>query len=322
MVPSFVWRSTVAIVAASLLSSPAWADDGRARAAFEEGLRLLDKKEHAPACAKFRESLAAAPSVGAMLNVAMCSTRENKLATAQEEYRALLVLNEATADPERRKNVDARAREAMRSLSPRVPTLELTVTPAPEALTLELDDKPFERTRLGSAQPVDPGEHIIKVSAQGFHPLEKRITLRESERQTHALTLEPIRGAASDGDRDGNRDAPMLAGWVTGGAGLAGLATGAALLGVASMRASEIEDLCGDGATPPVCDQPANAGAATRLSEEGSALEVGGFVSLGLGAALVTTGAVLVGTALGSAGGVAFLPVGPHGPGLGLVASF
>ena len=146
------------------------AEESRSKLLFHQGLSLLDSKQDVAACAKFRESLAAEPSVGAMLNVAMCSTREHKLAQALEEYRALLVLNEATVDAERRKNVDARAREAMRSLSPRVPSLELSITPAPEALAIEVDGKPFERSRLGSAQPIDPGEHVVKVSAQGFVP--------------------------------------------------------------------------------------------------------------------------------------------------------
>jgi hypothetical protein len=309
------------VVVGALLSSPGAASaDERAKTLFHEGLSLLDAKKHDAACLKFRESLAAEPSVGAMLNVATCSARENRLAQAQAEYRALLVLNEATSDAERRKNVDARAREAIRGLAPRVPTLELSITPAPEALVIELDGKPFERSRLGSAQPVDPGEHVIAVSARGFAPLEKRITLRESERKRHALELS---ATADPPRRDEGNEMRALLGWITGGIGVAGIASGGALLGVAALRASEIEELCGDGAEPPVCNPAANAARATAISDEGHRLEIGGWLSLGVGGALAVAGGVLLATSLGSGENkISLSPVGPAGPGLALMLAF
>jgi len=323
MSPNVIQLSSFAALFCGVaLACPARADELRAKSTFQEGLTLLDAKKHEAACIKFRESLAAEPSVGAMLNVAMCSTREKKLAQAQDEYRALLVLNEATGDAERRKNVDARAREAMRSLGPRVPTLELSISPAPEALAIELDGKPFERTRLGTPQPVDPGEHFIKITAQGFTPLEKRVTLRESERQVHQLSLTPIIQTGGLAEKD--RAERALAGWLTGGVGLAALALGGSLIGVASMHASEIESLCGDGAEPPVCRPVSNASAATDLSSEGRALEIGGWVSIGVGAALTATGVVLIVTSLepSSEPSATIAPFGPGGPGVTVSGSF
>ncbi len=311
--------SLVAALLWAWAPSAAVADQAAGEASFREGLRLLDAGKRTEACEQFRASMSASPSVGALLNVASCSVHENRLAKAQEEYRALLVLNEGTADPQRRKNVDLLAREAMRALLPRVPTMELSIVPMPEVLEVELDGKPLERTRLGTPQPLDPGDHSVKIMAPGFLPMEKTMTVRESDKLVTVLRL-----VASDPSKR-TQPTPDLsvAGWALGGAGIVGLGVGGALLGLSAARASEIEEVCGEGARPPLCDPPDGAARANELSEEGQALQLGGWVSLALGAALTGTGVGLVISSLGPGPELTATWTGPAGaPGWTLVGKF
>jgi hypothetical protein len=84
----------------------------------------------------------------------------------------------------------------------------------------------------------------------------------------------------------------VIPGFVTGGAGLLFTGVGAALLGVASTKASDIRELCGE--QPPLCSGSSSDSArATELAGDGRALEIAGGVFVGLGAAALVASAVL-----------------------------
>lgn len=311
--------NAIAVLAISLASrsSPAYATDGeRAQQLFDEGLTALDHHDSTTACSKFRQSMDAEPSVGALLNVAACSAQEGKLARAADEYRRVLSMNEATRDAKRRAAVDAETRAALRALQPRVPSVVVQVRPMPAALTVEIDSVPLDRLRLGTAIDLDPGEHQVRVTAPGFEQAERRVQLQESDRSVVEIDLQQtlIPGSRPAG-------LSIVPGFVLGGVGIAVLAVGGALLGAASIKASEIEDLCGEGAAPPRCDPPSNAAAANDLSGTGSTLEIGGWVAVGVGGAALSAGAALLVFSLTNASSdvslatMTFAAWGPAGPG-------
>ena len=103
---------------------------------------------------------------------------------------------------------------------------------------------------------------------------------------------------------------------------------GAAMVGVASMRAAEIEDACGADAEPPRCSGgAANAARANELSEEGTALEIGGFSLLGIGGAALAKGIVILAVDTSnkpspSTGAILVPVIGAHEGGLWVRAAF
>jgi hypothetical protein len=288
---SFAWVACLAL--ASSVARNAAADQKRAARLFDEALALADANRWDAACPKFRESLEAEASVGAQLNVAKCSERAALLLQAEREYQALLELNQSTRDRERRLEVEARAKEALKSLERRIPRVLIKVTPASAEARLLVDGDPPANVADNGAVRLDPGLHKIRAEASAFEAAEEVVTLKEGEERV----LELVMGRVPI-DRVGpeRRSADLsLVGWVSAGAGLAVAAGGAAMVGVASMRATEIEDACGKDAEPPQCSgNAADAARANELSEEGTALEVGGFSLLGLGSAALATGIVML----------------------------
>lgn len=315
--------TVLAMSTASWSTSAHAADGERAQQLFDEGLTALDRNDTTTACVKFRQSMDAEPSVGALLNVAACSAQEGKLARAADEYRRVLSMNESTRDAKRRAAVDAETREALRALQPRVPSVVVHVRPMPSALTVEIDSVPLDRLRLGTAIDLDPGEHQIRVTAPGFEPAQREVQLAESDRNVIEIDLEASRAQGTPAS-----GLSIVPGFVLGGVGLAVLAAGGALLGVASSKAGEIEELCGEGAEPPDCDPPSNAAAANDLSETGSMLEIGGWVAIGAGGAALSAGvALLIFSLTNQPSDVALAPVtfaawGPDGPGATLQVRF
>ena len=71
------------------------------------------------------------------------------------------------------------ARERAAELEPKLSRLTLLLAPGvdePE-LTLELDGANIGRAVLGAATPVDPGKHVVRVSAPGKAPWEQSIEI-------------------------------------------------------------------------------------------------------------------------------------------------
>ncbi|NUO51188.1 MAG: PEGA domain-containing protein [Polyangiaceae bacterium] len=316
----------VGLALASGFVRDAAADQKRAARLFDEALELADANRWDAACPKFRESLEAEASVGAQLNVAKCSERAGLLLQAEREYGALIELNESTRDRDRKLEVEARAKEALKSLERRIPRVVVKVMPASAEARVLVDGNPPASTAPNGAVRVDPGLHKLRAEASAFEAAEEVVTLKEGEERIVELTLArvPI-------ERVGPEARPAdfsLVGWVSSGAGLAVAAAGAAMLGVASMRASEIEDACGRGAAPPRCSGgAANAARANELSEEGTALEIGGFSLLGVGGAALATGIVILAVDASSkpspSTGAIVLPViGAHEGGLWVRGAF
>jgi hypothetical protein len=300
------------LFAATGMATPARADQKRASRLFDDALKLADAGRWDAACPKFRESHEAEPSVGAQLNVAKCSERAGLLLQAEDEYRSLLELNRSTRDPDRRLEVEARAKEALKALGARVPRVVVVARPASAKAVVSVDGHPPGSVASNGALRLDPGSHKVRVEADGFEPTEQIVTLKEREERPLEITLARVPADRVGPDDRGSELA--VPGWAVGGAGLALAVAGGALLGVAASRASEIEELCGEDAAPPRCaGSPADASRATALSDEGRTMEIAGFTLLGVGGAALAAGVILVAVDAAGApereGDVALLPV-------------
>lgn len=269
-------------------------DPLRADALFQEAIALADQGRWQEACAKFRESLAAEPSVGTLLNVASCSLREGHKRQAAREYRRVLELNAATGDPDRKRSVTASAKAALAKIEAGLGAVTIRVTPADAGASIVIDDKPNDLVRPGEPAELDPGRHQIVVTAPGFREVIRELDLAPGARDLVVITL--AREQREKAPQSVTTDGPhtlRTAGWVTGLAGSAVLATGAALVAVAADRAAAIRAECGPDAAPPVCPL-GSARVADDLASEGRAFEISGYVGLGVGAAAVATGIALV----------------------------
>ncbi len=157
-----------------LLASPAWAaptpeDVALSEALFREGKTLLQEGKFDIACPKLAESHRLDPAGGTIVTLGLCYEGAGKTATAW------VVFGDALAAAERDKRADR-----IKLTKEHIATLEkrlsyLTIELAPEGIgtsefAMTRDGAKVARAALGTASAVDPGKHVINVSAEGFTP--------------------------------------------------------------------------------------------------------------------------------------------------------
>lgn len=250
---------------------------------FTQGRDYLQQGDLDKACALFAESLRLDPAVGTALNLAECEQRRGRLAMALRQWQQAINLAKATNDE--RLEV---AMERHAALEPRVPKLTVRLEPgAPDGVVVMREDVELGRASLGRALPVDPGRHVIVVTAPGHEDSRQTVLLREGEdkkvmvrvgeptKGSKPVAVKPARPVESERDR-------TLA-YVLGGVGAAGLLAGT-VTGVMLMNErKKVDEHCDDRDR---CDATglAAADAGKKLVPINTVAWVVGVAGLGAGA--------------------------------------
>jgi hypothetical protein len=175
--------ATSLLIACAIVGSlPAHAQSVHATAVaeFDKGRALLKKGDYEGACVAFNASQKLEPANGTLFNIAECSERLGKLATAWLAYRDL-ARDDSNAG---RKQESAKRAKA---LEKRVPKLLVRVDVRPNGLAVTIDER--DATPLvGIESPVDAGKYTIRATAPDHDPFE--ITVSVTEGKTTKVDLE------------------------------------------------------------------------------------------------------------------------------------
>lgn len=128
-----------------------------AESLFREAREDMKRGEPAAACPKFEESHRLDPSIGTLLNLALCEEALGNTATAWTKLRQLL--DSAPAWDSRR----PLAQEKLTKLEAELPWVRLLLDPGDDRTIVELDDVELRSASLNQALPVNPGEHRVRV---------------------------------------------------------------------------------------------------------------------------------------------------------------
>ncbi len=291
-------------------------DRATARGLGQEGQRALDARDYKTAEDDYRraDSLVHAPTL--LLGLARALAGRGKFVEAQETYRRILREGAAPGAPEAFTRAIEDAKKEVDSVSPHIGGMTIKVTAkdgaAPPDVKVILDDAPVSAASLGIKRFVDPGAHVIKVSAAGFKSVELKVTVPDGgsidapvsmEKDTAGAALPapaPVRGPApapsptpapTPAPAPGSVPAPEPASpgghsilpWVAFGVGGAGLGLGV-ITGVLAMgKHGDLASKCAGGSCPP--SQYDNLDSYHTMSM----LSTVGFVVAGVGAAAGVT---------------------------------
>lgn len=150
-----------------LAAAPAFAGDtSTAEQLFSDGLKAMEKKDYAAACAAFQGSQEADPSPGTLINLATCHEKQGKLATAWGEFLTAAGMAEQRGQSQRVQL----ARDAAAKLEPQLHRLVIDVRDPVDGLQITRNGVAVPRASFGRPIPVDPGDHTIEANAPGKKP--------------------------------------------------------------------------------------------------------------------------------------------------------
>lgn len=303
----------LALLLPSMVVLPAWAqpppkgDSAGAQALFDRGLQLLEVNDWAAACPQFEASNKLEVSVGATVNIARCAEHDGRLARAWAEFKRAKALNVELSPEPRKKKVAEFIDERLSAIEPRLPWLTVRLSVRPPGLSILRDGAPFPIEGLDVAVPIDPGTHELRVSAPGYRPISREVTLAEGAKQEVSLQLELDNDAppASDPPKavtpPSSSPSPLvITGAVLSGAGGLGLVIAAITGGVALAERNTLDELVQDGR----CSEDLGAGTISCTAEardasheaisRGEPLALASTISLFAGGAIAAAGIALV----------------------------
>ena len=164
----------------TLVGDRAGAVPPAAEALFRDGRRLMAEGKISEACAQFAASYALEPASGTLLNLALCHEKEGKTATAWGEYRAAASL----ASEQDRKDRTAAAEARIAALEQKLARVTVIAPKDVPDLKVTDDDGGPATLSLGTAVPIDPGVHHLRVSAPGYRVWLTTVEIAAGEQRT------------------------------------------------------------------------------------------------------------------------------------------
>lgn len=160
----------------------------RAEQLFLAGRAAIREHRLEEACADFDASARLDRTASALLNLAACREAQGRTASAWRHYRQ-----------GRERSVAEHNEDGVRLADARIAALEpvlcrvvvLVAAGAAERLQVELDSEPLPVNSWGSAQPLDPGTHVVRASAPGYEDWSSPVELFERG-QLAVVTLPPL----------------------------------------------------------------------------------------------------------------------------------
>lgn len=305
-----------------------------ADALFTEGLKLMDAGQVKEACEKFAASQKLDPATGTLLNLAACHEKDGRAATASVEFAEALAQATRAGDKGRIQF----AKSHLAALDKQMYRVVIEVLKPHKLMTVKLDGQELPRDALGTAIPLDPGEHKIDVYQPGkelwSHVVNAGTSAGTDRIEVPALEDKHYDIPQPKGDdvpkEETPKEAPatggggvngaLVGGLVTAGVGVAGVVVGS-IFGVLALGAASDRDKICKGGTPCRDQRAFDLDYSARQDQTLM------FVVGGIGAAFAIGGGVMIGVGLASkkapAAALVVRPVlGPGVAALSLGATF
>lgn len=211
-----------------------------AESLFQEAEKLEAAGNFQVACGKYAESQQLDPGLGTLLHLAQCYEKAGKTASAWGRYREAMELAVRAGD--QRSEI---ARKRAENLEPKLAKLIIAVKPEHQVpgLSIARDGVAVGAPQWNLAIPVDPGEHVVIASAEGYLPTQtKVVTPAHAVQQTvqiPKLALDP-KGKPGE-ETPGRGNTQRIVGLTLASTGAAALIVGG-IFGVTAKSAYDKSD--------------------------------------------------------------------------------
>jgi hypothetical protein len=183
---------------ASFVPAPAFAqsdsDKATARQLGQVGQDALDAKDYKKAEDSFRraDGLFHAPTL--MLGLARAQAAQGRYVESWESYHRV-VMDNVTSPPIFAKALDD-AKKEIQTVENRRSRVTINVTGA-DAPKVTLDEAPVKAEALGIERFVDPGQHSVKVTADGYKLQTRPFKVDEGKAEIVSIAMEKDTGGAA-----------------------------------------------------------------------------------------------------------------------------
>ncbi len=295
------WTFAALLVATTVTGSRAWAQPAAssssdplapARALFAEALRDEEAQRFFDALQKFQQVRATRDTASIEYRIGACYEGLGQPLPAFAAYRQATVLGQGDFESA---DVVTAAAARLEALAKHIARLTLVLpSPAPADTQIRVDDTAVSQLAVASPIPLQPGSHVVVVTAQGVTPFRSEIALSEGAQASLpvALTLLATASTSSGAPAEASSGSTRTAGWIVMAAGGALLATSAVFLVARRDDISTLDHACPGGLCPPGSNAPDLESTRSRALAAGPmavAFGIAGLAAAGVGAALVLT---------------------------------
>jgi len=242
-----------------LLAATATADDAADKATARElaieGAAALEAEDFEQAADRFSraEALFHAPTL--VLGLARAQAGLGKYVEARESYRS--VIREPLGDGASKAFRDAKAdaEKEIVEVEAKIAWIIIRVKGPDEVRGARLDGEDLPAAALGVRRPVNPGEHRVEASAEGFARGEETFEVGPGEGREIVVTLEEAPDEVTSVEAHDGLSPLAIAGIGTAGVGAAALVVGGVLGGLALGKHGELSDACDETSVCPPSEQ-------------------------------------------------------------------
>lgn len=301
---------------AQALAGPA-EDKATARELAKEGIAAGEQGDCATAIDRLEraESLYHAPPH--LQYLARCYTKVGRLVDATETWRKLTLESLPPNAPPAFKDAITEAQAELPKIEPRLARLTVRSATKYEGLSVEVDGKAWPSAALDVPRVIDPGTHVLKAKATGFKTTEQSIALAEGKSDSVTITLEagsdpgpaPSTSASSSAKPlpstsvtpSSGLGPVQVAGLVTAGVGVLGLAAGGVSWLIGNSKYSKLKSDCPiqDKCTIPDLEQRKSSIQTYGIAATVFAISGGVLAAAGLGMTLFGSPKKTNGSAVG-----------------------
>lgn len=265
---------------------------------FDQGIKLMGEGKLAEACAKLEASNKAAWAPGTTINLADCYERTGRLASAWAKFLEAEPHFRNRTPPDPRADI---AKERAEALYPKLSRLTIDVPAESKVagLTITRDGDPVDEQQWGTGLPVDPGKHVVEVTASGKKPWKWEADVGAGGATVSVkvplLEAAPVTEPSPAADAGMPLQRKIAIG--VGAAGVVGLAVGGIFGGLTLGKVGDSNKTCVQSASGVhVCDEPG-----AKLRDEAGGFSTVSTAALIAGGVLAAGGVVLWLTAPSSA---------------------